>query len=94
MQGRKLIKINPKNNMEHDVYQPRLQAVPNMDPGHWEENGQQHSIHFSNVILKGIQSAGKKSINWNKVQGVIQGPKENRSATLKHQRRASECIQM
>ena len=57
-----------QNNAGHAVYQPGVQAVPDTDPGwgHLEENGQQHLIHFRNLILKGIQSAGKKLINWSR----------------------------
>ena len=34
------------------------------------------------MILKGIQAAGKKPVNWNKIKEINQEPMENASAFL------------
>ena len=80
-----------QNNVGHAVYQPGVQAILDTDPGwdHQEQNGQQHLTHFRDLILKSIQLAGKKPLNWSRVQGVIQGLKETPLAFLECLR---ECL--
>ena len=42
-----------------------------------EQGGRQRLTHYKNIILKGIQAAGKKPVNWYKIKEINQEPTEN-----------------
>lgn len=82
-------KIN-RDTAGHHTYQPGAQAIPKMDPN-WDfrdNTGEGRLRHLRNMILKGIQAAGRKPINWSQIQEITQEAKENPSACLE---RLWEC---
>lgn len=60
-----------RNKASHAIFRPRNRAVPDKEPN-WDHpdeeggGGRQRLTHSINMILKGIQAAGREPINWNR----------------------------
>ena len=52
---------------------------PNWDH---QDNGRQRLTHYKNMTLNGIQAAGRKPVDWNKIKEINQDPTEYTSACL------------
>lgn len=71
-----------RNNAGYAIFRLGNQAVLDNEPN-WDQldNGEggerQRLTRYKSMILKRIQTAGQKPVNWNKIQEINQKPTEN-----------------
>ena len=73
-----------RNDSGHAMFRLGNQEVSDnkLNWDHWDNgewSARQRLTHYKNMILKRIQAAGKKPVNWDKIRKINQEPKENPS---------------